>query len=95
MLLSDTDLARCDAIAGRGLGKVKPIVDAVADATGIQPRDIYGNVRTGPVSEARQLVYYLAHNMGISLSAIGRAMHRDHSTVAHGIAAEKRRRGEA
>lgn len=94
MILSDKDLARCAAISGKSLGKVKPIVDAVADATGIPARMIYGQFGPRAVTEARQLVYYLAHERGISLSDIGRFMHRDHSTVASGIKAEKARRAQ-
>jgi chromosomal replication initiation ATPase DnaA len=97
MILSPQDLARCEDIAALGAGKVKPIVDAVAEATGIQARFLYGHGRTARVAEARQLIYYLAHKKGINYSAIGRAMNRDHTTVIHGIRAEEMRRktGEA
>lgn len=92
MILSPSDLARCSQIAEHGAGVVKPIVDAVADATGVEARLIYGQRRTAQVAQARQLVYYLASKQGVPLAVIGRAMHRDHTTVLHGVRAEEMRR---
>lgn len=92
MILSPDDLTRCNQIAGQGAGRVKPIVDAVADAIGLQPRHIYGMGRKRQLAEARQLVMYLASQAGVSASDIGRALHRDHSTVLHGIKREAERR---
>lgn len=92
MILTPEDLDRCQAIAEIGIGAIKPIVNAVADATSIPPHIIYGRKKTKKINEARQLVYFLAHRSGMSLSDIGRAMHRDHSTIMHGVQREQSRR---
>jgi chromosomal replication initiation ATPase DnaA len=92
MILSPADLARCDDIASKGLAHVKPFVDAVAEATGIPARLIYGQSRKAQYAQARQLVYFLAHQSGVGFSTIARAMHRDHTTVMHGVKAEANRR---
>lgn len=93
-MLSQADLARCEEIAGNGAGDVKPFVDAVAAATGLPARLIYGHDRRRNIVAARHLVFYAAHRSGISLSAIGRAMNRDHTTVMSGVRNEAARRGE-
>lgn len=92
MILTPEDMGRCQAIAEIGIGLIKPIVNAVADATSIPPHVIYGRKKTKNINEARQLVYFLAHRSGMSLSDIGRAMHRDHSTIIHGVQREQSRR---
>lgn len=92
MILSPADMQRCTTIAASVGGAVKPYVDAVAEATGLPTRAIYGAVRTRQVAEARQLVMYLAHRDGMSAKAIGRGLHRDHSTVLHGVRREAERR---
>lgn len=94
-MLSQADLDRCEAIAGRGAGAVKPFVDEVSAATGIPARLFYGVDRRAHVVAARHLVFYAAHRAGISLSAIGRALNRDHTTVRYGVAKEAARRGES
>lgn len=94
MILSQADLDRCEAIAGRGAGEVKPFVDEVSAATGIPARMIYGIDRRAHVAAARHLVFYAAHRAGISLSDIGRALNRHHTSVAYGVAKEAARRGE-
>lgn len=93
MILSPADLERCTTIAESGAGKVRAYVNAVSHETGLLPRVIYGRGKTQQVAEARQLVMFLAHRDGISLAAIGRAMHRDHTTVLHGVRREAARRG--
>lgn len=92
MILSVDDLERCREIAEAGARKVKPFVNAVSEATGIPAHLFYGRRRTAHISQARQLVYFLAHQSGISLSDIGRAMNRDHTTIMHGVQREKKRR---
>jgi chromosomal replication initiation ATPase DnaA len=93
-ILSQADLERCREIREYGAGRIKNIVDAVAEETGIQARYIVGLSRRAQVSEARQLVYYLANQSGITSADIGRAMNRDHSTVLSGIKAEEKRRNK-
>jgi chromosomal replication initiation ATPase DnaA len=77
-----------------GAGAVKPYVNAVAEATGIPAGAFYGRGKKKKIAEARQLVMYLANRGGVSLSAIGRALNRDHTTVMHGVRVEAKRRGE-
>lgn len=94
MILTPDDLARCTEIAECGAGAVKAYVDAVAEATGLQPRVIYGASRKRQIAMARQLVMFLAHRDGVSLSTIGRALNRDHTTVLHGVRCEAARRAK-
>jgi len=70
------------------------IIDEVGAETGFSPAQIRGRGRQAALAEARQMVMYIAHNQGLSSAEIGRAMRRDHTTVLHGIKAEKARRGE-
>ena len=74
---------------------VKQAVRLVSLATGIQQQFIYSNDKGARVARARQAAMYIAYQAGVSLSAIGRSLGRDHSTVLHGIRAEAKRRGEA
>lgn len=95
-LLDDLDLARCAEIGARRAGRFAELVREVCAQVGLEPGRIYAP-GPGPrvVSEARQLVMYLAaRRLGWSSPRIGRALGRDHTTVLHGIAAEARRRGE-
>ena len=61
------------------------IVTAVAEMTGVSYLRIKGGGRDRRTARARQLVMYLAGKGGWSSPAIGRALHRDHSTVLYGI----------
>ena len=93
-ILSADDLKACEALTEARSGIVADIVSAVSMETGIKPQAIYSNSRRQRVAFARQLVMYVAHRHGVSHSAIGRALGRDHSTIMHGIRAEAKRRGE-
>ena len=76
--------------------RVHEIVDEVAAATGISATDIHGKRRMrAAVAEARHLVMWRAHREGISLSDIGRALGRDHSSVSHGVGREQARQDAA
>ena len=90
--LTAVDLARCDCIAALGAGAVKPFVDAVSAATGIAARRFYSEERTAQISEARQLVMFVAHQSGVSIRKIALGLNRDRSTVLHGIRQEEQRR---
>ncbi len=92
-MLTPADLARCDAIRAPH-DAIAAIVAEVSEATGISATDIMGTRKWAQISAARQMVYYIAHRNGMSLPEIGRAFGRDHTTVLHGINAEKARRGE-
>lgn len=65
------------------------ILLAVARTTGIGVALLRNNRRVKPLSRARLLVYYFCRTESEigkqSLPAIGRLMHRDHSTVLHGL----------
>ena len=93
MILTPDDMARCHAIRAPREA-MAAIVAAVAAETGITEAEIMGTRRWANVSAARQLVFYIAHREGMSLPVIGQLFDRDHTTVWHGIKAEKARRGE-
>jgi chromosomal replication initiation ATPase DnaA len=59
----------------------------------LDPDTICGRSRLPDVSAARQALYYALRyrSRPMSLSAIGRLLGRDHSTVIAGIAAAERR----
>lgn len=89
--LTASDIARCAAIGGR-MGLVAQIVTEVAEATGQSERAIYGRSCVREATLARQLVMFRAAELGLSSTRIGRALGRDHSTVLHGVKAERARR---
>jgi hypothetical protein len=91
-VLTPQDLARCRSISGKHHSIVHDVVVSVAAETGVGVRDIYGNRRGQAIAHARQLAMYIAARGGVSMSAIGRALNRDHTTVSHGIKAEEKRR---
>jgi chromosomal replication initiation ATPase DnaA len=65
---------------------IPEIIAAVAAETGISARAIASEARTLKVSAARQEVMRRAYSTGrYSLYAIGQALGRDHTTVAHGV----------
>lgn len=94
-LLSDEDLARCAQIVAAHRGPIADIVRAVCAETGIRPVDIYA---PGPglrhVSQARQLIMFIARRRGLTVTKIGRYLNRDHTTVVHGARAEQARRDQ-
>lgn len=91
--------AEADACAAASAVRADPLVrelvHAVAATTGIPAHLIYGRNREPHVSHARQIVMLAAHERGMNLHQIGRALGRDHQTVAHGVAAERARRANA
>ena len=94
-ILTPAEMDACTAAAQVRAGAIiKPIVHAVAEATCVPAAAIYGRCRTRPVARARQIVMTAAADRGMTLSAIGRALGRDHATVASGIAAERARRSQ-
>jgi hypothetical protein len=58
---------------------------AVAGAFGFTIRGLMGAERHGPIVEARHVLMVLCRHYGLSLEHIARIVHRDHSTVYHGI----------
>lgn len=92
-ILTQSELDACGEAAEMNSSEVlRSVVHAVAEATGISAREIYGRDRSAHVSRARQIVMLAANERGVSLSEIGRSLGRDHTTVAHGVAAERARR---
>ena len=95
MTLSTEDMRRAESIA-HPVRPVRDIAIEVALATGIPLVSILGPLRGKKnVTLARQLIYFIAHQKGISDPAIGRAMGRDHTTVRFGRLAEQARRDVA
>jgi chromosomal replication initiation ATPase DnaA len=84
---------QAETVAGRALrldGISLMVVDVAAEA-GVSAAAILGPRRDKHIAQARQAVMYLARLEGHSLSDIGRAMGRDHTTVLHGIKAHEER----
>lgn len=69
---------------------VRAIVRMVAGEFGVPEAAIYGDSRRAEFVRARQAAMWMAHQRGLGCSAIGRALGRDHSTVAHAISVMRR-----
>lgn len=93
--LTPDEIKRLRAIAMPGRDAIREIVDAVSEATGFKASDIYSTRRGSPsLAVIRQAVMFHAHEQGLSYAVIGACLGgRDHSTIKHGVDAEKRRRG--
>lgn len=70
----------------RGLRVIEACVDA-----GVSPSDVMGSSRLAKVCRVRQRLFYEFRADGMSLPEIGRFFNRDHTTVLHGVNAEKER----
>jgi chromosomal replication initiation ATPase DnaA len=70
------------------------VLAQVADATGVSADLICGPSRRAQIVRARHMFCLVAQRAGFSLADIGRAIDRDHGTVAHAIRAETARRRE-
>lgn len=64
---------------------VSRIAADVAERTGVTTKDIYNGNRDRDVTDARQIVCWVASAVGLKSTQIGRALNRDHSTVLHSI----------
>ena len=73
---------------------VRQIAAEVCAQTGNSVIAVMGRSRAPHVCRVRELVCYIAHRRGLTLSQIGRALRRDHSTIKHAIENEVRRRAE-
>lgn len=63
------------------------IISTVAEHFNISVADIKSARRSADIAQPRQIVMYLCRNMiDMPLNSIGKILHRDHSTVMHGIA---------
>ena len=92
--LSNDDIMYLRELALPGNEVVSAIIEEVSAETGLQPAQIRGHRRTPVIVGARWMVMNHARKRGLSLECIGACLGLDHSTVAHGIAREKQRRGE-
>lgn len=62
------------------------IVDTTAAQCGIDPDVIFSRSKMRDISDARQIIMYLAHkHLGLSSKSIGAKLSRTHVTVLHGI----------
>lgn len=73
---------------------VRQIAVEVCSHTGNSVHAVFGRSRAAHVCRVRELVCYIAHRRGLTLSQIGRALRRDHSTIKHAIDNEVRRRAK-
>lgn len=64
--------------------RIEALVEVVANHTGYTPKQIRGPGRTRSLVDARHAVMRLARDEGFSLSEIGGALGRDHTSVHHG-----------
>lgn len=81
------------AMPGDAKSVVNSIAARVAKGTGIPFIAIMGHTHAQPAAQARHLVMYEARQRGLTYSAIGWAMNRDHTSVMHGVRREAARRG--
>lgn len=72
-------------------GCVAAIVQQVARETGVSAEAIRGTSRKREVAHARQRVMFLLRQRGWSYPRIGWQLNRDHTTVQHGVRAERER----
>lgn len=74
---------------------VRAIAQEVCEWTGHSLAAVMGPSRLAHDCRVRELVCYIAHRNGMSTPQIGRALHRDHSSIVSAIQNERKRRGEA
>lgn len=68
------------------------IVEATAAYYNLNPDALFSKNRMRDINDARQVLMYLTHkHTGLSSTAIGRKLNRQHGTVLHGIAAVRDR----
>ena len=94
MILTPADIAAAEAIRFPDAG-IRKIVRAVSEASGVDMDRILSATRVASVVMARDLVCYIAHREGYSMTMIGQCIGgRDHGTIGTALAREKARRGE-
>jgi hypothetical protein len=63
---------------------VRDIIGRVSSVTGISPAEIAGKSRSAKITFARHLAMWtVAKDTGLTLTQIGRAFGRDHTTIIH------------
>ena len=73
------------AVASTPKDRYRNLIKTVAKAYGFTYEDMIGRNKTHYCVVARQHCYATLLNCGLSYSAVGRLMDRDHTTVMHGI----------
>ena len=73
------------------LDRVAQIIAEVSRLSGVAEADILSRKRRAEIVSARNLVAAECRRLGMSYSAIGRALGRDHSTVQQGLRAAAHR----
>lgn len=63
----------------------KRVLKIVSDSFGISEEDILSNKKKGPIVLARHVLYRSLTHLGLTLSAAGKFLSRDHATVRHGV----------
>lgn len=91
--LTEADRAMIAAIKGRA--HIRAIAKHVCAEAGMKIPDIMGRSREAHLCRVRELIWFIAHENGVSLPQIGRVFGRDHTTILNGLRNEKARRGEA
>lgn len=64
----------------------RALIDRVAGYYGLTRAQLLSRRRTAAIARARQIAMFLLREEGLTYSAIGRLLRRDHSTVTHGHA---------
>jgi len=68
------------------------VVHDVSIFTGVTPAQIFGRSRRKTIVAARHEVWARLHRLGWSLSALGRAFDRDHTTILAALSKPARAR---
>ena len=71
---------------------VRDVVIAVANYSGVETQALLGRCRNNELVRWRSLIYLLAYELTYqSLSDIGKALDRDHTTIWHGVKTYRQR----
>lgn len=69
--------------------KYHALIGEIAEKHSVKVEHILSPSRQQHHVAARHECYFTLHSLGLSSSQIGKVMHRDHSTVLHGIRKHK------
>ena len=64
---------------------IADVAGAVSDRLGVPADHVYTRARHRAVTDARQVTCWVAAQLGLSYSEIGRQVGRDHTTIWHGV----------
>ncbi len=94
MILTPEDIRAARAVSAIDKERVHRILVAVSQASGVSVDLIRAKRRGGAGDKLRQLVMFVAHREGIHENVIAEVLHRERSTVLHGVKAEQERRNK-